>query len=248
MALLKNRTDIQALMHAGKTAGKICDELLQAAQPGISTMALEQLANRLLQLSRSTAPFKSFHGFGHAICVSLNDEIVNGPPSRDRTIQEGDLVSIAVGTCINGMHGKAARSNYLGVPTADIQRLLKGTQETFAQVTAKSMQTNSLRSLLEEIAAVAEAYQLSVIKDSGGCFIGRQLHEAPSVPNLAKELAEDVQLSAGMAFTLMPMMALGGGDYVVHEDGWTQVTADGSLSAHFAETMFMTDEGLIIIS
>ncbi len=239
MGVFKSRTDRQALRVSAQAAGLICDTLITAAQPGVSTVELEAMANRLLAQHRSTAPFRLFDGFNHAACISLNDEIVNGPPSRNRVLSTGDLVSIAVGTCIKGIHGKAARTAYLGEPSPDIQRLLTGTREilTFSEATP------SLKALLENIPRIARKHSLSVIQNGGGCGIGRQLHEAPGTPNDPGSLSEDLPGVNGLAFTLMPMMSLGPtGEWTLHEDGWTQVTADGELSAHFADTFLWTEE------
>lgn len=249
MGVFKNRTDLQSLREAARIAGAVCDALIEAAQPGVSSLELEALANRLLQQNRSTAPFKQFDGFGHAICLSLNDEVVNGPPSRERVLKENDLVSIAVGSCYRGLHGKAARTCYLGEPSADIQRLVEGTKAVFPAVLEASRTTTSLRSILERIPAVAEQFGLTLIERNAGAGIGKQLHEFPYVPNHPKDLVEPVTLVPGTALTFMPMLSLGAsGQWVTHEDGWTQVTQDGALSAHFAETCLMTDGGFEILS
>lgn len=250
MGILKNRTDINHLKEAARIAGNVCDALMAEAQPGVNTMELEQLANRLLQQQRSTAPFKQFEGFGHAICISLNAEVVNGPPSRERVLQPGDVVSIAVGSSHKGLHGKAARTAYLGhTPPEDVERLLEGTRLVIPELCERSRSITSLKELLLGIPEVAARYRLSVVENTGGCGIGKHLHEAPDTPNLPTEAMGEVLLVPGLAFTLMPMFSLGqSGQFVIHEDGWTQVTADGALSAHFADTCLMTDEGLVVLS
>lgn len=250
MSILKSRTDLSLLKTAAQVAGSVCDQLMEAAQPGVSSIELEQLANRLLQMNRSTAPFKHFEGFGHAICLSLNEEIVNGPPSRERVLKEGDLVSIAVGSCHKGFHGKAARTRYLGsAPPEPVQRLLEGTQAIFPTFLEASMSTASFDFLLEKGVKLAHSYQLTIIEGAGGAGIGKYLHEEPIIPNHPKDLTESITLMPGFAFTLMPMMSVGEDSrFIIHEDGWTQVTADGALSAHFAETCLMTDHGLVLLS
>lgn len=246
MGHIKNRTDIQNFRHAARIAGEVCDELMEAAQPGVSSVELEMLANRLLQVRRSSAPFKTFEGFNHAICLSLNEEIVNGPPSRERVLAEGDLVKIAVGSCFKSMHGKAARTVYLGdEPPEDIARLMMGTAEVLERAIEIALESVTISAILEEIPNIAVAYHLANIKDGGGCGIGKFLHEAPWIPNAPERLEEDIPLMPGLAFTLMPMMALGGdGSIQLHEDGWTHMTSDGSLAAHFADTFFVGDSGL----
>ncbi len=249
MGIFKSRTDLQYLRQAATAAGVVCDALMAEAQGGVSTVTLEQMANKLLQQHRSLAPFKSFEGFGHASCISINDEIVNAPPSRERILKEGDLVSIAVGTNIRGFHGKAARTAVIGKSFEDADRLIQGTRQALDAIVAKSAETNSLKSLLGEIGLKAQQYRLRLIKGTGGFAIGKSLHEIPYLPNHAEDLEQDITLPIGMALVFMPMMTLGEtSDWVEHEDGWTQVTADGALSAHFADTFLMTEAGLVNLS
>jgi methionyl aminopeptidase len=249
MGILKNNTDQRLLKEAAQIAGSVCDELINNAQPGMSTVTLEQLANRLLGLRRSLAPFKDFDGFGHACCISLNEEIVNGPPSRERILKEGDLVSIAVGSNCRGVHGKAARTAYLGnsVPS-DIERLLAGTQAVFHEISKAPLKPQTLKDLVALIAQSAADHDLRIIKGSGGAGIGKALHDNPYIHNIPEELTQDVDLVPGMAFTLMPMMTLGSGAWFVHEDGWTHITEDSALAAHFAETLLVTEAGVSILS
>jgi methionyl aminopeptidase len=250
VGILKNRTDLQSLTQASRIAGEVCDALLQAAQPGMTTLELDLMANRLLQMNRSTAPFKSFENFGHAICISLNDEIINVPPSKDRFLTEGDVISIAVGSCYKGLHAKAARTIYLGddVPE-DVERLLEGCQAVFPAIVEAAYHSVNLNDLLEVMPQVANQYQLTLIEAVGGCGIGKYLHEEPLIPNNPKEMEETVNLLAGMAFTLMPMMSLGKSPkWHLLEDGWTHVSMDGAITAHFAETCLVTDQGISLLS
>jgi methionyl aminopeptidase len=250
MVILKNSTDIRYLREAGKIAGACCEELIQAAQPGVSTVELETLANRLLSQSRSSAPFKQFEGFGHAICVSINDEIVNGPPSRERTLKDGDVVSIAIGSEYRGLYCKAARTNYLGsAPSEDIQRLLTGTAAIFNEIKNSAQTFETLYDLLTLVPKFANDYDLRIIQESGGYCIGKKLHDLPFIPNQPTEHEKQIALMPGFAFTLMPMMTLDStGEYTIHEDGWTQVTKDDGLSAHVADTILVTEQGLELLS
>ncbi len=250
MGILKSRTDIQTFTQAAHIAGLVCDALMDAALPGVTTMELESLANRLLQQQRSSAPFKLFEGFNHACCISINDEIVNGLPARDRALQEGDVISIAVGSCYRDYYGKAARTRYLGAHCpSDIQQLIEGTDRAIAAVIAASKTTTSLKQMLQAIVDTAHAFNLQIIDRSAGCGIGKQLHDAPATYNHPDWLDEDVEVIPGMAFTLMPMMTLGPtGQWTLHADGWTQVTQDGATAAHIADSCLMTETGLINLS
>ncbi len=248
MGLIKNHSDLRNLREAASIAGSCCDALMDAAQPGVSTIALEVMANKLLAKNRSTAPFKQFDGFGHAICVSVNDEIINGPPSRERLLKEGDVVSIAIGSEYRGMHGKAARTKYVGAhPPEDIHRLLTGTYAVFREIPKQSPSTlNELVGLIPEL---AKQHQLTVIEGLSGAGIGKKLHDDPVIPNDPTSLPDPYPLMPGFAFTLMPICSLGQqAQYITHADGWTFITADHAMAAHFAETLLVTDNGIEILS
>jgi methionyl aminopeptidase len=245
MGILKNQSDLRALRESGKITRAVLDALIEHCLPGTPLIELERLANQQLAKHRSTAPFKSFNGFNHAICVSLNDEIVNGPPSRDRLIQEGDLVSIATAAEYRHIYAKAARSFWVGQkPGESVQKLLTGTAMVIVHAIEQSRQANTLNELLGVVPDTAKAFELTVIQGLGGAGIGRQLHDAPAVPNDPADLEECVLLKPGLCFTLMPMFSLGDAQMKVADDGWTFVTQNGHLAAHVADTLLMTENGL----
>lgn len=251
MGITKNNTDVRNLREAGRIAGVVCDDLLAACRPGVTTMEIEALAIQLLGKHRSSAPFRQFEGFNHACCISLNEEVVNGPPSRIRTIKNGDLVSIAIGSEYRGMHGKAARTGLVGTNDAagDIQRLLDACQAVFPKAMERAKEFKTLSAILSVIPECAEAHGVKVIQNTGGCGLGKKLHDSPTTPNDPADLKEDTPLLQGLAFTLMPMMTLGTDPaWTFHEDEWTYLTSDGALSAHFAETLFMGEAGLEILT
>lgn len=246
MGIIKSQSDIRALKEAGRVTQSVLSALCESCIPGTSTLVLEQLANRLLSQHRSTAPFKSFDGFNHAICVSVNEEIVNGPPSRERILKEGDLVSIATAAEHRGLFGKAARTVYVGAhPSSEISGLLQAGRQVIEQAISRSTQVSTLNELLKVIPETAAQFGVSVIPDLGGSGIGKKLHDWPSVPNNPADLDENISLREGLCFTLMPMLSLGGSvPSVTHADGWTLLTGDGAVSAHVADTLLMTSGGL----
>lgn len=246
MGILKSQSDIRALTEAGRITREVLTALCDACVSGTSTRTLEELANRLLSQYRSTAPFKSFDGFNQAICISINEEIVNGPPSRERILQSGDVVSIATAAEHRGIYGKAARTICVGNnPSADISRLLEGASQVIDQAIARSARIATLNELLSVIPETAAQAGLSVIPDLGGSGIGKKLHDWPAVPNNPADLEETIPLQEGLCFTLMPMLSLGQPvPATTHEDGWTLLTGDGALSAHVADTLLMTQNGL----
>ncbi|WP_373531168.1 type I methionyl aminopeptidase [Vampirovibrio sp.] len=245
MGILKNQSDLRALREAGKITRAVLEALTEHCVPGTSLISMERLANQLLARHRSTAPFKSFNGFNHAICVSLNDEIVNGPPSRERLIQEGDLVSIATAAEYRRIYAKAARSFWVGqTPSEAVQKLLAGSATVIANAIAQSRQAQTLNELLGVVPETAQAFGLTVLQGLGGAGIGKQLHDAPAVPNDPADLEERVLLVPGLCFTLMPMLSLGDTQVKVADDGWTFLTQNGSLAAHVADTLLMGENGL----
>lgn len=250
MAIFKSRSDLKYLAEAARVAGWVADTVLAMAEPGMNTLVLETEANRLLAKNRATAPFKLFDGFGFATCISLNDEVVNGPPSASVIFQPGDVVSLAVGSEVRGFCGKAARTRVLSeAPPEDVSRLIVGTQACIQTVVEASQSTPSLKACLQAMAQTVSDYQLTLLDGQGGFGIGKVLHEAPWVPNHAEELEPDVQLVPGLAFVLMPMCSLGGPQTANdNPNGWTIRTDDGALSAHFADTLQMTESGLVNLS
>ena len=255
MGIIKSHSDKKALQQAGHITETVLDALGKMLAPNLPTMELEICANRILSQFRSTAPFKSYHGFNHAVCVSINDEIVNGPPSTERLIQMGDVVSIATASEYRGIHAKAARTFYV-TPDQNratwpepIARLIQGTEAAIEAVIQKRPHCQTLNQLLTIVPETAKASQLSLIQNMGGAGIGKKLHENPPIPNDPQDLTETIPLQPGLCFTLMPMFCLGANtSYREHENGWTFITEDGALSAHVADTLLITDDGAVNIT
>lgn len=251
MGIIKSHSDRKALQQAGQITQLVLNTLGDMLAPGVSTLALETEANRILSQNRCGAPFKGYQGFNQAICVSINDEIVNGPPSRERFIQSGDVVSIATAAEHRGIHAKAARTFYVqnGPPSAEIKRLLEGTAAVITAAQERAPQVQTFNQLLAVVPETAAAHGLTLIVGLGGSGIGKKLHDSPAVPNTPEDLKETVPMQPGLCFCLMPMFSLGPNtDYKEHEDRWTLLTTDGSLAAHFADTLLFTDDGLINIT
>lgn len=247
MGILTSRSDLQSLRTAGQITQAVFARLAPLIRAGITTPELETTANQILSRHRSTAPFKQFDGFNHAICVSINAEIVNGPPSRQRTLEAGDVVKIATASEYRGIHAKAART-YIVPGVADdpaCQRLRDGTLAVVEAAQRKAPSVNTLNQLLSVVPETAAQYNLTVIAGLGGFGIGKKLHEPPLVPNHPNDLSESVPLVPGLAFTLMPMFSLGSDPaFETHEDGWTYLSRDRAKTAHVADTLLVTEHGL----
>jgi methionyl aminopeptidase len=248
--LIKNRTDRRHLVQAATIAQDTCNALLAMLEPGLPLNELETKANRLLAQKQSSAPFKRFDDFGFAICVSINDGVVNGPPTNELRISAGDVVSIAVGSEYRGLHGKAAQTTWVpdgSTMPDDVARLLTGSNAIFEQFPANHFCT--LNEVITALTTVVETeHQLTLLAKTGGCGIGKQLHQFPPVPNIIEELESEVQLEDGMAFTLMPMTSLGASrDWFLADDGWTYLTQDGALAAHVGKMLIFSDGQLSLV-
>ncbi|MEB3244602.1 MAG: M24 family metallopeptidase [Vampirovibrionales bacterium] len=257
-----SRSDLKHLRAAARIAGQTCDTAIAACLPGVNTLAIDALVNQTLASARSSAPFKQYQEgarrFGFASCISLNDEVVNRPPSSEVVLQTGDLISIALGAEIGGMHAKAARTGYLlptGVTTdpaqmpETIRPLIRGVRSGFDTLKALPEAPASLGELLQVIPDAAKAHGVVVLENVGGCGTGKRLHEPPETPNQPTDDYFKVPLLAGTPLVLMPMMALGtDAKTKAHEDGWTLVTQSGELSAHWAETLLVTETGIELLT
>ncbi len=259
MGIIKSHSDKQSLQKAGALTQAVLETLMaQAQEPGATTAVLEATAIQMLAAQRASAPFRAFNGFNHAICVSINDEIVNGPPSRVRTFQPGDLVSIATASELRGMNAKAAVSFLIGdaktlatfkpaeesPSLSDRYRLLEATAQIVPAFIERASKSATLNEALLAIPETAAAFDVRVIPGLGGSGIGKRMHEPPTVPNQPEFMEETIPLTPGFCITLMPMMTLGTAtDAVTQEDKWTFSTADQAFAAHFADTLFLTEDG-----
>jgi methionyl aminopeptidase len=243
MGILKNQSELRSLNEAGRILETVLQAMAEAAQPGASTVALEALAVQLLQQNRSSAPFRAFNGFNHATCISLNEEIVNGPPSRERILAPGDLVSIATAAEHRGIHAKAAISFCVDTPpTPEHTRLLRGTAQAIQNAITLSQSASTLNEVLNAIPDTARQFNLTCLRSLGGSGIGKKLHDAPDVPNNPADLSETVLLQPGLCLTIMPMFCLGeADDFTQHPDGWTYVTENHTPAAHVADTLLFVD-------
>ncbi|MEM0950742.1 MAG: methionyl aminopeptidase [Cyanobacteria bacterium P01_H01_bin.74] len=258
MPLIKNKTDLNALHQAGSIVKATLDHVVPNCQPGISTLAIDTEIKKQLTARKSSLPFNSVTNsnnarFGFASCTSVNDEIVNGIPAKDRLLKTGDILSIATAASCRGIHAKAAITVYIantqapanGEKPEAISRLLLGTKMAVTAVATAYQPGFTLKQLLQAIPQTAVLYQLSVLEELGGQEIGKKLHGPLPTPNNPEELPDKILLEPGMAFTIMPMFGLGKESRVIEaSDDWTYKTADKTLSAHFADTFLVTDAGL----
>lgn len=245
MVTLKRPEEVARMRHAGRILAGILDAFERELRPGISTAQLDALAEQMI---RDGGAIPSFKGYGShppfpgSICVSLNDEVVHGIPSPQRRIESGDVVSLDVGCIWQGWHADCARTWAVGRPTPRVAALIDATRRAMEAGVAAALVGNRIGDIGHAIEAVANEHGYGVVRPFVGHGIGQAMHEDPQVPNYGRP-GTGLRLEAGMCLAIEPMFNLGGDGVVLLDDGWTVVTADGSLSAHFENTIAVTDAG-----
>jgi len=217
----------------------VLQKLREATKPGITTVELDQLAERTIREAGATPAFKGYRGYPASLCVSINEEVVHGIPGP-RRLQEGEIVSLDVGVYRNGYYGDAAITVPVGKVSEQVARLLEVTQQALAKGIEQATHGNRLLDISHAIQSWVESQGFSVVRDFVGHGIGRELHEDPQVPNFGPP-HQGPRLRPGMVLAIEPMINLGTWRVKILEDGWTVVTADKSLSAHFEHTIAISD-------
>jgi methionyl aminopeptidase len=220
----------------------VLEELVRAAAPGVTTAELDRLARARTRALGAEPAFLGYHGYPAALCVSVNDEVVHGIPSEERVLAEGDVVGLDFGVVLDGWYGDSARTVPVGRISAAAARLLEVTEGALARAIAAARPGGRLGDLGAAVQAFAEPRGFTVVRDFVGHGIGRRLHEPPQIPNVGAAGTGPV-LRAGMVLAIEPMVNAGGSEVSTLDDGWTAVTEDGSLSAHFEHTVAITENG-----
>jgi len=237
---IKSQREIDLMRESCRRLAKVHEELGQAIRPGISTLYIDQLGEKLIRGFGCVPNFLHYNGFPASICVSVNDEVVHGIPRADRILQEGDIVSLDCGLIYKGYHSDAARTHGVGRISPEAQKLIDETRNSFFEG-IKNVRTGSrLYEISNAIDRYIAQFGYGIVRDLVGHGIGTSLHEDPEIPNF-RQKRRGMKLRAGMTLAIEPMINMGG--YAVEwlEDDWTVVTADGSLSAHYENTILVTD-------
>ncbi len=239
---MRRRPDeIAKMRRAGRVVAEMLEVTSAGVRPGTTTAQLDKLAREVLERRSARSNFLGYHGFPAVICTSPNNVIVHGIPGP-YVIQEGDIVSLDCGAIIEGYHGDAAVTVAVGEVPPKVEKLLRVTEEALQAGIAQLVDGNRLHDVGLAVQTVAEGAGFSVVRGYVGHAIGTQMHEEPAVPNYWPG-TPGPKLRTGMVFAVEPMVNVGGEETVVLEDGWTVITADGSLSAHFEHTIAVTDDG-----
>ncbi len=235
------------MREGGKTVAKILERMRHVVKPGVPTSEIEEEADRMARSLGIVPAFKGYMGYPSSICVSINDEVVHGIPSKSRHLKEGDIVSLDFGALHKGYYSDAAVTLPVGELPREAQHLMDVTREALARGIEAAVINNRVGDISHAVQNHVEDNGYSVVKTFVGHGIGRKLHEEPQVPNYGGS-DWGVQLKEGMTLAIEPMVNAGGDGVRVLEDGWTAVTMDGSLSAHFEHTVAVTANGPAILT
>lgn len=236
------------MRRAGKVVRQVLDTVREAVRPGATTLDLENAAEARMNELGAKAAFKGYHGFPCVLCTSINHEVVHGIPSKSRILKEGDIVSIDCGAIVDGFYGDSA----ITVPVGEkidkkTQRLLKATQASLQAAIETVKPGATLGDIGAAVQEIVEAEGFSVVRDFVGHGIGTRMHEDPQIPNFG-ERGRGMKLREGMVLAIEPMVNAGKPGVEVLKDGWTAVTEDGSMSAHFEHTVAVTATGSMVLT
>ena len=240
MIILKSEKEIDIMRESGKVTGYILEGLAGLIKPGISTYDINSFVEKEILKNNMVPTFLGYNGFPAACCVSVNDEVIHGIPSKKRLLREGDIVSVDVGCTYKGYVSDAARTYAVGAIDEEAGRLIRVAEESFFEGIKYCSIGFRLSDISNAIQTYVEKAGFSVVRDFVGHGVGMAMHEEPQIPNYGKP-GRGVRLAKGMVFAIEPMINQGGFDIEVMQDNWTAVTADGTLSAHYENTVVITD-------
>lgn len=237
---IKSEREIELMREAGRILAATHEELEKAIKPGMSTWEIDRLGERIIKGYGCIPSFKNYNGYPASICVSVNDQVVHGIPSKNHIIKEGDIVSLDAGVIYKGYHSDAARTHGVGQISQEAKQLIEVTRQSFFEGIKFAKAGNHLNDISAAIQAYAEKFGYGVVRDLVGHGIGTNLHEDPEVPNFSQR-RKGIRLQPGMTLAIEPMINAGRYDVAWLDDDWTVITEDGSLSAHYENTVLITD-------
>lgn len=237
---IKSEREIALMRESCRLLAIVHKEMEEAIRPGMSTKEIDILGDTLIRKMGCIPNFKNYHRYPASICVSVNDEVVHGIPNKHRILQEGDIVSLDAGLIYKGYHSDAARTHAVGQISPEAQKLIDVTKQSFFEGIKMAKAGNYLYDISNTIDAYVTSFGYGIVRDLVGHGIGTALHEDPQIPNFAQK-RRGIKLRAGMTLAVEPMINMGAADVVWLDDDWTVVTEDGSLSAHYENTILVTD-------
>ena len=237
---IKSAREIELMTEAGRILEIVHKELGKALRPGMSTLEIDRLGEEIIRSYGCIPSFLNYNGYPASICVSVNEEVVHGIPSDKRFLKEGDIVSLDAGVIYKGYHSDAARTHGIGEISKEAEKLMRVTRECFFEGIKYAKEGNHLFDISRAIGTYAESFGYGVVRDLCGHGIGTKLHEEPQIPNYVMK-RRGVTLKAGMTLAIEPMINLGTWEVDWLSDDWTVVSRDHSLSAHYENTVLITD-------
>jgi len=246
MIELKSPNEIELMRRAGRVVAGLLDYLVGLLRPGLKTKALDEAAREYLQREAATPAFLGYRGFPATVCVSVNEEVVHGIPG-ERRIADGDLVSIDAGAVVEGWYADAAVTIPMGAASATARRLVDTTRAALSEAIGQAVAGRRLSDVSHAVQQRVERDGFGVVREFVGHGIGRALHEDPPIPNFGSPNIGP-RLRPGMVLAIEPMVTLGSYDVEVLQDGWTAVTKDRSLAAHFEHTVAITERGTDVLT
>lgn len=244
---IKSAREIELMKEAGKILAQTHDELKKFIRPGISTLDIDRKGEEIIRSFGCIPSFLNYNGYPASICVSVNDEVVHGIPSKHHIIKEGDIVSLDAGVIYKGYHSDAARTWGVGEISPEAAKLIEVTKQSFFEGIKYAKAGNHLYDISNAIDAYVRPFGYGIVQDLVGHGIGSHLHEDPEIPNF-RQKRKGIKLQPGMTLAVEPMINMGRCDVAWLDDDWTVVTDDGSLSAHYENTILITDGEPVILS
>jgi methionyl aminopeptidase len=245
MIIRKSPEEIEVMARAGAVVARANMAVRDALRPGMTTADLDRIAEQVIVGEGAIPSFKGYHGFPATLCTSRNHEIVHGIPSADVVLDEGDVISVDCGAIVEGFHGDSAMTLIVGGATAasdEVRGLVAATREAMWRGIGAARVDNRLGDIGAAVQELADLHGYGLVREYVGHGVGRSLHEAPSVPNYGRA-GKGLRLAEGLVIAIEPMFNLGGDETEQLDDGWTVVTADGTVSAHWEHTIAITPEG-----
>ncbi len=246
MVILKLPEEIERARASNRIVAEVLSRLREKVKPGVKTKDLDKFAEEIAEKRGARPAFKGYHGYPHSLCVSINEVVVHGMPS-ERVLEEGDIVGLDFGVFYQGFFGDATVTLPVGKVTAKALRLMQVTEQSLYAGIAQAREGNRLGDISAAVQSVVEEAGYSVVRDFVGHGIGKDLHEEPQIPNFGQK-GRGIELKKGMILAIEPMVNEGKYKVQVLPDGWTVVTKDGSLSAHFEHSIAVTEHGPDILS
>jgi len=244
---IKSQREIDLMKEAGVILATVLEELEKIIEPGITTKHIDQIGEEIIRSYDCIPSFLNYNGYPASICVSVNEEVVHGIPTRKRVLHDGDIVSLDAGVIHKGYHSDAARTFAVGNISKEAQQLIDVTRQSFFEGIKFAKEGCHLYEISNAIATYAESFGYGVVRDLVGHGIGTSLHEDPQIPNFTQN-RRGIKLLSGMTFAIEPMINAGHFSVKWLDDDWTVVTTDGSLSAHYENTVLLTKDGPEILS